>query len=375
MASLEDYSGDKEIALGLIEIVREFAIKRKLIVYGGLAIDYALKLKGSGIYEEGKLPDIDMYSSDSVKDAYDLVDIFVQKGYKNVQAHRGIHFQTMRVRVDFISCADISYIPAPIYDKMPTLNYNNMRILHPHYQLMDFHLSFSFPLTGMPNENIFNRWEKDLKRYNLIMEHYPMAIGAEMQKIKLGSKVVQLPKHSFDKYAFNGFAAFNAICTIFNQSVDLLKSDLPKHEFTLAIEDQKIRYDLPKELMSTDKLVLVSPFDIEYDIKDEFLAAGEEITVEHRNAYMDIIPEHTICGDMIIYSTRHHLVGISVVKINEEIINIASPHYLMLYFLGHYYKTGLDIYLSYYKMLYAIIMDSCKLFKDYKDLFIDSPWE
>ena len=61
-----------------LEIVRKFAIDRRLVLYGGLSIDYSLRLKGRGIYPESKRPDFDMYSPRSVDDAYDLADLLVR---------------------------------------------------------------------------------------------------------------------------------------------------------------------------------------------------------------------------------------------------------------------------------------------------------
>jgi hypothetical protein len=46
------------------QIVRDFIISRERILYGGTAIDYALRLKGEKIYPDDRLdaPDFDFFS-------------------------------------------------------------------------------------------------------------------------------------------------------------------------------------------------------------------------------------------------------------------------------------------------------------------------
>ena len=70
-----------------LEIVKEYIISHKLIVYGGQSIDYALRLKGSQIYNDSQIPDLDFLSTRSVDDGYDLTDILIKKGFKNVNSN------------------------------------------------------------------------------------------------------------------------------------------------------------------------------------------------------------------------------------------------------------------------------------------------
>ena len=79
-----------------LEIVKEFIISRKLILYGGQSIDYALRLKGSSIYHDSQIPDLDVLSNRNVDDAYDLVDILLKRGFRNVNAVHAIHIHPAR---------------------------------------------------------------------------------------------------------------------------------------------------------------------------------------------------------------------------------------------------------------------------------------
>jgi hypothetical protein len=61
-----------------------------------------------------------------------------------------------------------------ICNKIPILKYDGILFVDPIFQYMDMHLSLSFPYGDIPMENITHRWEKDIKRYNMIIEEYPI---------------------------------------------------------------------------------------------------------------------------------------------------------------------------------------------------------
>jgi hypothetical protein len=141
--------------------VKEFIRKKKLIIYGGTAIDFALRLKGDKIYPDESLSvaDLDFFSPNSVEDAYELADMLYNKGYKEARSIVALHVITMRVDMgDNHFIADISYIPRDVYDKIPYLTYDGMRIVHPDFQKIDLHSSLSFPYDNTPMEVIFHRW-------------------------------------------------------------------------------------------------------------------------------------------------------------------------------------------------------------------------
>ena len=117
-----------------IEVVKKFIIDHKLIIYGGSAIDYALRLKGDKIYPDDllKVPDLDMYSPNNVEHSYQLADIFYKMGYKEARAINALHMETMRVDlVDNHFIADITYRPPELFETLPYLEYKGMRIIHP----------------------------------------------------------------------------------------------------------------------------------------------------------------------------------------------------------------------------------------------------
>ena len=95
------------------KIVAEFIREKNLILYGGTAIDFALRLYGDFIYPEKSLkaPDLDFYSPDSVGDAYELTDRLFAAGYKETRAIRALYVRAMKV--DIGDNHFIAAVPSP----------------------------------------------------------------------------------------------------------------------------------------------------------------------------------------------------------------------------------------------------------------------
>lgn len=335
-----DYERSKQI----IEIVKEFVIARRLIVYGGLALDRALRLKGSKIYRDGELMDIDVYTDDSVKNAYDLVDILRAHGYRKVAAIRAIHVQTMKVRVDFINVCDISYLPSAYYSKLPTLDYNGLRILHPHVQFMDVHFSFSFPYGEEPFENIFNRWDKDLKRYNMTMELYPIEAKPYSGKWIEKTFDFEIPE-SIKIYAVHGFTALAFIRYAYSKVLEIKAGSAGganSGNTALGFSNNKIKYSVPEEF--ADELpCITTPYPL--DIEQHYYPTYSYQTTPTLN----------------IYSTEHSQLSISSMTINKKTFLISSIHYVMFYFLNRYFREQNKTFLEIYKSLYDMILHVCEL--------------
>jgi hypothetical protein len=162
----------KDIIENCLSIVKKFILDRQRILVGGMAIDFALRLKGNKLYNDNKLPDYDFWSPEFHKDAYDLSDILSKK-YDKVSAINAQHISTMRVRVNFVVVADITYCPLNLYNATKTLSYNGIRFIHPHYQMIDQHRALSLPYENPPRETIIGkRWKNDIERFDMLYKYY-----------------------------------------------------------------------------------------------------------------------------------------------------------------------------------------------------------
>jgi hypothetical protein len=170
------------------EIVKQFIREHECVLYGGTAIDYALRLRGSKIYSDDELafPDLDFYIWE-LDHAYQLADQLANAlPDANVRVIGAQHVGTLRVDVGenhFIADMTLRYESARL---LPTVEFEGMRCLHPMVQRMDLHAAFAFPFDNPPREVAIERWNKDSKRFAILDEHYPV----EAQKVN-GARTLQ----------------------------------------------------------------------------------------------------------------------------------------------------------------------------------------
>lgn len=166
--------GDMVVAT---EIVKAFIKKYDLIIYGGTAIDYALRLEGKQIYPDDMLtvPDLDFYSPTSIEHSNELALILYKEGMVEARSITAQYIRARKVDIgDNHWIADIAYVPPAIFENLQYLLYEGMRIIHPHFQFIDQHVSLFTPYNNAPREVIFQRWKNDIARYNLLYDTYPL---------------------------------------------------------------------------------------------------------------------------------------------------------------------------------------------------------
>jgi hypothetical protein len=199
------HNPQNEMLLKALEHVRHSIVQNKNILVGGMAVDSALRLKGSKLYDDNEIPDFDYYSPKNADDAYQLGSELCELGYPNVDVITAIHTTTMKVRVDGNVVADITYMPPKVFERIPTLEYKGMLIVHPWMVMLDQFRSLSTPYENPPNEVIFERWRKDVTRFNLL--HRVYTLGDETSKVKMPAlREVKIPKLEASD-ALQGWAA------------------------------------------------------------------------------------------------------------------------------------------------------------------------
>ena len=152
-------------------IVMKFVKSKKRIVYGGTALNMLLmnKDKNDAIYDEYEAPDIDFYSPDPIKDLMDLCDIlYKEHKYEKVSAIEAVHQGTYKIHVEFKDAADITYVPYQLYNNMPYTEIDGYRLIHPLFIYIDYFRMLTDPLSSASS----GRWEKAIKRLNLMQKHF-----------------------------------------------------------------------------------------------------------------------------------------------------------------------------------------------------------
>jgi hypothetical protein len=164
----------------LIDIVENFIRSKKLICYGGTAINNILPEKDQFYNKDIEIPDYDFFSYSPLEHAKQLADIYYKNGYKEVEAKAGQHYGTYKVFVNFIPVADITLMETKLFKNVykETIIKEGIAYAPPNFLRMSMYLELS-----RPNGDI-SRWEKVLKRLQLLNKNYPLN-GENCKKYKL----------------------------------------------------------------------------------------------------------------------------------------------------------------------------------------------
>ena len=157
----------------IISIVEQFLKDKKLVAYGGTAINSILPLEDQFYNKDTEIPDYDFFSPNAMEDAKELADIYFKKGFTEIEAKNGVHDGTYKVFVNFIPVADITYLQKDIFRaiKREAINKNGILYAPPNYLRMAMYLELSRPAGDV------SRWEKVLKRITLLNKNYPLKVN------------------------------------------------------------------------------------------------------------------------------------------------------------------------------------------------------
>ena len=159
----------------IIRIVEEFIADKKLVCYGGTAINNILP-KFAQFYDRNiEIPDYDFFSPNAVDHAKELADIYARHGYDEVEAKAGMHEGTYKVYVNFLPVADITYLHPTLFEslKRHSIHLAGIRYAPANYLRMGMFLELSRP------DGDVSRWEKVLKRINLLNKYYPLTANQQ----------------------------------------------------------------------------------------------------------------------------------------------------------------------------------------------------
>ena len=156
--------------IDIINVVEEFLKKKKLICYGGTAINNILPKSDQFYNKDLEIPDYDFFSPSAYEDAIELANIYYSKGFIDVEAKAGVHHGTYKVFVNYIPVADITFIEKDLFDslKKDAIIVNNIMYAPPNFLRMSMYLELSRPAGDT------SRWEKVLKRLILLNKNYPL---------------------------------------------------------------------------------------------------------------------------------------------------------------------------------------------------------
>ena len=137
----------------IINIVEEFLRRKKLICYGGTAINNILPEQDQFYNKDLEIPDYDFFSPNALDDAKELADIYA-KNFDDVEAKAGVHYGTYKVFVNYIPVADITYLNKELYNSIlkESISVGSILYAPPNYLRIAMYLELSRP------EGDISRW-------------------------------------------------------------------------------------------------------------------------------------------------------------------------------------------------------------------------
>ena len=307
----------------MLVIVEDFIIHKKLVCYGGTAINNILPKYAQFYDHDLEIPDYDFFSADALNDAKELGDIYYAAGYKDVEAKAGVHMGTFKVFVNFIPIADITMMHKELYDSISkeSILIAGIHYAPPDYLRMAMYLELSRPAGEV------SRWEKVLKRLTLLNEHYPLNLGKRCDKIDFHTTDYTLDERLHflirDSLIDQGAIFFGAYAmTLYQNTLHETgekKESVP--DFDVIIENPEKCALILKEHLEREKYKNIR-------------------TIKHE-AIGEIIPEHIeLCvgkeSVAFIYKPIACHNYNKIVRGNQE-INIASIDTIMTFYLSFMY--------------------------------------
>lgn len=319
----------------IIKITEDFIKDKKLICYGGTAINNILPVSDQFYDKSRDLADYDFFTANAVSDAKELADIYAERGFTEVEAKSGQHYGTYKVFVNYIPVADVTSIPRELFDKLSEYAIKRGGILYapPNFLRMSMYLELSRPAGDT------DRWEKVMKRLTLLNKHYPLdnSCKSKIRKVKSVDNSIKnmvVKSLSNKDVVFFGGVAFSKYLKHSNNNKQV--SNHSNACLVIAHDSDKVAKELKDELNNNNE-----------KIKNKELVV--EI-VQHDNVG-EIIPIHyevQVDGDSIAFiyeSTACHSYNIvmdSGNKLKIATIDTMLSFYLAFLFTDREYYNKLS---------------------------------
>ena len=154
----------------MITILENFLRRKRLICYGGTALNNIMPKQDKFYNKDIEIPDYDFFSTNALQDTKELCDIYIKEGFVEVEGKPGMHHGTFKVFVNFIPIADITFLQKDIFNavKKESISVAGISYAAPNFLRMSMFLELSRP------EGDNSRFEKVLKRLNLLNKNYPI---------------------------------------------------------------------------------------------------------------------------------------------------------------------------------------------------------
>jgi hypothetical protein len=314
----------------MISILEDFLSRKKLICYGGTAINNILPKYAQFYDKEIEVPDYDFYSPNALDDAIELANIYHKAGYTEVEAKSGVHKGTYKVFVDFIPMADITYIHPELFKNLgkEAISIEGIKYCPANFLRMNMYLELSRPAGDV------SRWEKVLKRLTLLNTYYPMKVGDSCASVDFQRKLDSHVEDSEKIYLIVRDAFIEMGVVFFGGYASSLYSKYMPNEhkrLVKKIPDFDVLYENPEKCATI--------------VKERLETAGlkKVTTVEHAE-FSEIIPRHIeIRVDKEIVAFIYEPIAChnyNTMRMGNQQINVATIDTILSFYLAFMFSNA-----------------------------------
>ena len=320
----------------MIEIVENFLKSKRLLCYGGTAINNILPKHAQFYNKDYEIPDYDFYSANALDDAKELADIYYKEGYEQVEAKSGVHEGTYKVYVNFIPMADVTSMHKDLFNSLykESISVANIKYVPANFLRMGMYLELSRPAGDI------SRWEKVLKRLNLLNKYHPMKIKYKCEAVDFLRKMENSKEDSEKIYIIIRDTLIDLGAVFFGgYAASLYGRNIPNKEgrFLEKIPDFDVLHEKPEECATI--------------VQERLDDAGyKNIKIIKHDAIGEIIPEHLeirmkdeILGFIYKPIACHNY---NTIKIQENEVNVATIDTIMSFYLAFTYVETNYYYLD-----------------------------
>jgi hypothetical protein len=317
---------NSEEVKNLLVIVENFIVRKKLVCYGGTAINNILPKFAQFYNRDIEVPDYDFFSANALEDAKELADIYHKAGYNDVEAKAGVHMGTFKVFVNFIPIADITLLNINVYKSIlkESIIVSGIHYAPPNYLRMAVYLELSRPLGDV------SRWEKVFQRLQLLNKYYPMK-SKNCDKIDFQRKMHSNSDLSEKLYitARNSFID-QGVVFFGGYATSLYSKYMPDEEKHIVNETPDF------DVLSED------PPKSAYIIKEALNREGfKKVKLVKHDPIGELIPEHfevKVGSETIAYIYKPIAChSFNKIKIEDREINVATIDTILTFYLSFLY--------------------------------------
>lgn len=315
--------------VNIIKVLETFLRRKKVVCYGGTAINNILPASSQFYDKNVEIPDYDFYSAMAMAHATELADKYASSGYGDVEVRSGMHVGTYKVFVNFIPIADITQMEPKLFKG---LYEKSLRIEGISYAPPDFLRLSMYNELSRPDGDV-SRWEKVYKRLVLLNKHYPFNEHAKCSEINFMRDFTGNPELNNTLY--------NLVKdTMINEGVVFIGG------YASSLYGRYMPPDQKKQLQEVPDFDVLAedPKATAYIIKDKLETAGfknvkvvkkpsvgDDIIITH---YEIMVDEDTLC---FIYEPSG-CYSYNAIQINQKTVKVATIETMLLFLLSFIYS-------------------------------------